>query len=195
MVQFKINLSNSQIVTWATSDLGGATKAVNIEDIALRAYEISPEKFSWRKYPDRIDLRVVQYALKDAASTHKGEPLLKGSLKHGYMLTPYGLEWSESNRLINKDNLQSSSRKQSTADKLSIEQARLLTSTAFIKFESGKFEEIRYSDFQEFMRVNEYFPEHVRQKRFDVVENAVLGNPKLEELWRLLVGKFVERGT
>ena len=188
-------LSNLQIVTLAVSELGGATKAVDIEDVAIRAYEISPEKFSWRKYPERIDLRVVQYALKDASSSRNGEPLLRGSVKHGYMLTPIGLEWIEDNQHVNLDHLQSSSRKQSTADKLSIEQARLLTSIAFVKFESNKFEEIKFSDFQEFARVNDYFPEHVRQKRYVVIENAVRGNPKLEELWTLLIDKFVEGGT
>jgi hypothetical protein len=189
-------LSNIQIVTLAISELGGATQAVDIEDIAIQAYELAPKKFSWRKYPERIDLRVVQYALKDAASNRQGEPLIKGSLKYGYMLTAVGLEWLENNQLVYGGELaQISTRKQSTADKLSIEQARLLTSTAFIKFKSDKFEEIKYSDFQEFVRVNDYFPEHVRQKRYGVVENAVHGNPELEELWILLTEKFVEGET
>jgi len=184
-------LSNLQIVTLAISELGGATQAVDIEDIAIRAYELAPKKFSWRKYSERIDLRVVQYALKDAASSRKGELLIKGSLKHGYMLTTVGLEWLENNQLTDGELHQSSTRKQSTADKLSIEQARLFTSTAFLKFKADKFEEIKHSDFQEFVRVNDYFPEHVRQKRYGVVENAVRGNPELEELWILLTEKFI----
>lgn len=189
-------LSNLQLVTLAISELGGATQSVDIEDIAIRAYELAPEKFSWRKYPERIDLRVVQYGLKDAASNRKGEPLIKGSLKHGYMLTAVGLEWLEKNQLINGGKLpQSSTRRQSAADKLSIEQARLLTSTTFLKFKSDEFEEIKYSDFQEFVRVNDYFPEHVRQKRYGVVENAVRGNHELEELWILLTEKFMDGET
>lgn len=188
-------LSNSQIVTLAILELGGVAEAIDIEDIAIQAYELAPEKFSWRKHPECIDLRVVQYALKDAANGHKGEPLIKGSLKHGYMLTTVGLEWLENNQLIDGELDKSSTRKQSTADKLSIEQARLLTSTALSKFKSGKFEEIKYSDFQEFARVNDYFPEHVRQKRYVVIENATRGNPELEELWTQLTRKFVSGGT
>jgi len=184
-------LSNLQIVTLAISDLGGTTQAVDIEDIAIRAYELAPKKFSWRKYSERIDLRVVQYALKDAASNRKGEPLLIGSIKHGYMLTTAGLEWLENNQLIDGELRQSSTRKQSTADKLSIEQVRLFRSAAFLKFKAGKLEEIKQSDFQEFVRVNDYFPEYVRQKRYGVVENAVRGNPELEELWILLTEKFI----
>ncbi|GIK54943.1 MAG: hypothetical protein HND44_01055 [Chloroflexi bacterium] len=192
MTQFGTILSNSQIVTLAVSKLGGATKAVDIEDIAILAYEIYPEKFSWRKYPERIDLRVVQYALKDASSVHKGEPLLKGNLKHGYILTPTGLDWAEKNQHVSFEDYKAGSRKQSTTDKLSIEQARLLKSSAFVKFEANRVKDIKYSDFQEFARVNDYFPEHVRQKRYVIVQNAVSGNRKLEALWELLVAEFVE---
>lgn len=185
-------LSNSQVVALAISELGGTTKAIDIEDIAIRAFEITPEKFSWRKHPNRIDLRVIQYALKDAASTRKGNPLLKGSLKHGYMLTRLGLEWVEANQNINPVNLQDSSRRQSTTSKLSLEQARLLTSTAFQKFESDRFKEITYSDFEEFARINDYFPEHIREKRYVIIENAVHGNSELENLWALLIDKFIK---
>lgn len=194
MARTETRLTNAQIVTLAVSELGGATRAVDIEDVAILAYEIAPEKFGWRKNPDRIDLRVVQYALKDSASRRKGTPLLKGSLKHGYMLTTFGMEWIENNKPTNLNDLKTSSRRQSTAEKLSIEEARLLTSTAFIKFESGRLEEIKHSDFQEFARVNDYFPEHVREQRYMVVTNAVRGNLKLEELWRILVDRFVEGG-
>jgi hypothetical protein len=187
-----IKLSNLQIVTLAVSSLGGATKAVDIEDIAVRAYEISPDKFSWRKHPERIDLRIVQYALKDASSERKGNPFLKGSVKRGYVLTTNGLTWVENNQDIRFAELTDKSRNQSKVDKLSIEKARLLTSTAFTKFDSGNIEDIKLTDFQEFARVNDYFPDHVRQKRFAVVENVIQGHSKLENLWHFLFEKFVK---
>jgi hypothetical protein len=180
------------IVTLAVSKLGGATKAVDVEDIAIEAYDISPDKFSWRKYPERIDLRVVQYALKDASSERKGNPLLQGSVKHGYLLTKVGMEWAESNKNINFGQIRGITRKQSVIDKLSLEKARLLTSIALEKFEAGNFEDIKIADFQEFARVNDYFPKHVRQKRYAVIDNAVQGNTKLEDLWAFLIKRFVE---
>lgn len=193
MMPSETKLSNLQIVALVVFKLSGATKAVDIEDIAIQAYEMSPDRFSWRKYPEQIDLRVVQYALKDASSERKGTPLLKGSVKHGYVLTAFGLEWVEENQSVDSDSLSSVSRKQSTIDKLSLEEARLMKSAAFMKFTAGVIEDITFADFQEFSRVNDYFPDHVRQKRFAVIENAVQGNSKLEDLWTFLVEKFVER--
>lgn len=194
MVESGRILSNSQIVALAVAKLGGAAKEIDIEDIAIEAYGLAPEKFAWRKYPEYIDLRVVQYALKDAASPHKGKPLLRGSLKHGYMLTPFGLGWIEQRESLSISAVQAMSRRQSTADKLSIEEARLLTSSAFLKFTSGKAKEISYSDFQDFARVNDYFPVRVRQRRYVVIQNAVRGNDKLEELWSFLLDKFGKDG-
>ena len=184
-------LSNMHIVTLSVSKLGGATKAVDVEDIAIEAYDISPDKFSWRKYPERIDLRVVQYALKDASSEKKGTPLLQGSVKHGYLLTKVGMEWIESNKNTDFGETRGVARKQSVVDKLSLEKARLLISTALVKFEAGNFEDIKVTDFQEFARVNDYFPEHIRQKRYVVIDNAVQGSSKLEDLWAFLMKKFV----
>ena len=185
-------LSNMHIVTLSVSKLGGATKAVDVEDIAIEAYDISPDKFSWRKYPERIDLRVVQYALKDASSEKKGTPLLQGSVKHGYLLTKVGMEWIESNKNTDFGETRGVARKQSVVDKLSLEKARLLISTALVKFEAGNFEDIKVTDFQEFARINDYFPDHVRQKRYAIIDNAVQGHPKLEDLWAFLMEKFVE---
>lgn len=193
MTQSGLTFSNAQLVTLVVAELGGATKAVDIEDVAIRAFEIQPHRFSWRKYPERIDLRVVQYALKDAAKGKNGKPLLKGSLKHGYLLAPFGLSWVQENSNIAFDKIGTVTRKESAFDKLSIEQARLLTSSAFHKFMSEDLNSIGQSDFEEFARVNDYFPEHIRQKRFAVIKNAVQGHSMLEELWVFLHFMFVDK--
>ncbi len=190
MTQQNNSLTNQQIVALAVYLLGGATKALDIEDIAIQAFEISPEKFAWRKFPDRIDLRVVQYALKDASIDSKGRSFLKGSLKHGYMLTSLGVEWAEI-AYAKIEDIEAKNRKNSISDKLSLEQARLLASTAFAKFELGDVKDINLSDFQEFVRVNDYFPDPIRQQRYGVIENAVKGVPKLEELWNFLTTTYL----
>lgn len=182
--------SNVQLVTLAVYHLGGEVKAVDIEDVAVQAFQIGPEKFAWKKYPEMIDKGVVQFALKDASIPKKGLPLLSGSIKHGYMLTTYGSEWVKTviERLNNKVDL--SFRNTSTSEKLVLERTRLETSVAFRKFSSSKLSTITEADFQEFSRVNEYFPEHARLRRFNIIERAVQDHPELKACWQYLKGKF-----
>jgi len=53
------NLANHEIVTIAVFLLGGESHAVDTEDIAVKANEIAPGRFSWRKYPDQINIETV----------------------------------------------------------------------------------------------------------------------------------------
>lgn len=183
-------LSNVQLVTLAVYYLGGETKAIDIEDIAVQASEISPEKFAWKKYPHLIDKSVVQFALKDASIPKKGQPLLSGSIKHGYLLTAAGLEWAKGYRGRKKTQSEKNFRNNSTSEKLILERARLETSLAFRKYLSGDLEGITESDVQDFTRVNEYFPEHARQRRRTIIDNAVQGNPELETFWQYLKQRY-----
>ena len=36
--------------------LGGETRRVDTEDIAVKANELAPGRFAWKKYPDQINL-------------------------------------------------------------------------------------------------------------------------------------------
>mgnify|MGYP001766976569 CR=1 FL=1 len=185
-----IELTNFQLVTLAVYYLGGETKAIDIEDIAVQASEISPEKFSWKKYPQMIDKSVVQYALKDASIPKNGPPLLSGSVKHGYLLTSVGLEWAKSYRGQSGTKVEKKFRTNSLTNKLTLERTRLETSLAFRKFLSGDLEGITDSDVQDFTRVNEYFPEHARLRRRTIIDNAVQGYPELESFWQYLKQRF-----
>lgn len=186
----RIELSNVQLVTLAAYHLGGEVKAVDSEDIAVQAFQKNPERFAWKKYPEMIDKGVVQYALKDASIPKKGLPLLSGSIKHGYMLTTYGSAWVKTvvgNLELIAD---SSFRSTSTYEKLILERSRLETSVAFRKFLSGELLTITEADFQEFSRVNEYFPEHARLRRYNIIERAIQDCPDLIACWQYLQKKF-----
>jgi len=186
----ELELSNVQLVTLAVYYLGGETKAVDIEDIAIRAYEISPHKFAWKKYPDMIDKSVVMYALKDASLPKVGLPLLSGSVKHGYLLTSSGLEWAKSFQGQPIQSEERTYRSNSTSDKLILERTRLEASVAFSKYLAGNLEEITDVDYQDFTRVNEYFPEHARVRRYNIIANAVQGYQDLENCWLYLKERF-----
>jgi hypothetical protein len=46
-------LANHEIVTLAVYLLGGEAQRVDTEDIAIRANELAPGRFTWRKYRDQ----------------------------------------------------------------------------------------------------------------------------------------------
>ncbi len=85
-----------QVVVLALADLRGARSWVDTEDIAMRARELAPAAFSWRKYPEQIDLDGVRVALTDAAKAANGH-LVEGSVRSGWSLTLGGVRWVKAN--------------------------------------------------------------------------------------------------
>jgi hypothetical protein len=58
--------ANYEIVTVALILFGGGTRSVDTEDIAVKANQIAPGRFAWRKYPDQINIDTVRKRLWDA---------------------------------------------------------------------------------------------------------------------------------
>lgn len=85
-----------EVVVLALADVGGAAHVVDTEDVAMRVYELSPDAFSWRKYPDQIDLDSVRVSLTDACKPKYGA-LAAGSVREGWHLSPAGVEWEARN--------------------------------------------------------------------------------------------------
>ncbi len=80
------------VAVLALAELGGASRRVDTEDAAVRARELAPGAFSWRKYPEQVDLEGVRLALRDAAKPRYGG-LVEGSVRSGWSLTPAGVAW------------------------------------------------------------------------------------------------------
>ena len=92
-----------EVVTIAIALLSGATRRVHTEEIAERAAQLAPEKFSWqmekyrqRDWPDKF---LVKCALVDAKKAKYGQ-LVDGQSdadlsKDGWRLTSAGAEWFE----------------------------------------------------------------------------------------------------
>jgi len=97
------SVSQSEIVTFAVYLLGGDQKFIDTEDVAVKAHEIAPGRFVWRKYPDQINLELVRVYLSDAKKPDKGEHL-SGSGRKGWSLTSKGRQWIEANlNLLERD--------------------------------------------------------------------------------------------
>jgi hypothetical protein len=92
-----ISISKPELVTLALAVLGGADQPVDTEDIAVRAHELAPDAFAWRRYPDKINLELVRVALVDASRSKSGA-LVQGRGRGGWLLTNQGMAWFSRNR-------------------------------------------------------------------------------------------------
>jgi hypothetical protein len=186
------DLSNPELVTIAVALLDGDIEYVDREEIAIRVNDIAPGRFGWRKYPERIDLDAVGVALRDAKKRKNGA-LLVGSNARGWMLSPAGLKWIGTIELDAVQNAQSiKHRRDSIAANQEAECARLHSTRAYRLFVDGKFETITLQDFYEFARVNEYFQTRARQRRYAIIDNAIVDDEILSKLWESLKERFSE---
>lgn len=81
-------LSLSETVAVALWHLGGDQHPIDTEDVAKKVNELAPGAFTWRKYPDQINLELVRVNLSDAKLKAK---LVTGGGRHGWSLTPHGV--------------------------------------------------------------------------------------------------------
>lgn len=93
------DLSNHEIVTLAVFLLGGDSQRIDTEDTAIKANELAPRRFTWRKNPDQINIETVRKRLWDARKPEKGGYLV-GSDKAGWSLTQAGLSFARSNESV-----------------------------------------------------------------------------------------------
>ena len=190
MIDVVHTYANTHVVLLAVFLLGGDKMPIDIEDIAVKAFELAPARFCWKKYPDRIDIRIVTYAMKDAMRL--SPRVFIGSLKHGYMVTIEGIALLQQLHIINSQIEIAKDNRADTAEAIrSIELDRLLRSSAFHKFQSELTDTITKQDFYEFARINDYFPAHIRDLRFEQLKRTIKGNSDLEELWSLMCSKYL----
>lgn len=183
------SLSNYQLVTLAVALLGGDAEHQDREDIAIKAHELVPAKFSWRKYSNRIDLEAVGVALRDAKKEKNGE-LLIGSNARGWMLSSKGLLWIASLQIDKQIDSQLRERISITTQNQQGERERLYHTSAYELFVAGKGVDITQRDFFQFARVNEYFKDKARERRYTIVDHAVTGDETLLALWTYLKAQF-----
>lgn len=92
-----VAISKPELVTLALGELGAAGEPVDTEDVAVKAHELAPAAFAWRRYPEHINLELVRVALVDASRAKSGS-LAHGRGRGGWVLTDHGVAWLERNR-------------------------------------------------------------------------------------------------
>jgi hypothetical protein len=157
-------LANHEIVTIALFLCGGDARSVDTEDIAVKASEIAPGRFAWRKYPDQINIDTVRKRLWDARKSDRGG-FLTGSEKDGWQLTESGVRFAKRARkdFRNGAPLTRTSLKErrfARAEKL-----RMLDTDAYAKFSSGFPSSITAREAEAFFRIDDYVVGEERQKK------------------------------
>lgn len=87
-------LSLLETVALALWHLGGDQHPIDTEDVAMKANELAPHAFTWRKYPDQINLELIRVNLSDAKLK---AGLVSGGGRDGWSLTTRGASWAKQN--------------------------------------------------------------------------------------------------
>ncbi len=185
----KKTFSNHEIVTLAVYLLGGESRYVDTEDVAVKANEVAPGHFAWRKYPNQINIENVRTFLSDAKKTKNGAYLL-GSGKDGWMLSEKGLGFSV-NRIVGLESANLSRTRLTTKEKLQLrsERTRMLASDAFQKYQSSGTSTVTLQEAEAFFRVNDYIVGKARESKIVRIVNTFGSDPELGETVKELAEK------
>lgn len=181
--------TNYEIVTLAVYMLGGDKNYINTEDVAIKADQIAPHCFTWRKYPDQINLEIVRVYLSDAKKPKNGGYLL-GSGTNGWLLTEKGFAFAQKNikKLKNAD-LSQKSMPPKEKQRWRRERVRLLSSEAFRKFKLGKISTITRYEAEGFFRVDSYILGEARERKIIRILNTFGDDPELGKAVKTLASK------
>lgn len=172
-------MAQRDIVAIAAYIAGAAKGRVDVEDIAFKANEIAPGRFSWRKYKEQIDLELIYKHLWDLTKPDNGT-FVAGSKKEGWMLTLAGTSFAEK-AVESIEGMNLAKVRLTTADKQRIkrDRDRLLSEPAFKKFAEGRSSEITVAEAERFFRLDDYVVEAARERKLAQTENAFHDDPKL----------------
>jgi hypothetical protein len=183
-------LANHEIVVLATYLAGGKSIYTDTEDIAFKANEIAPGRFTWRKYNEQINIETVRKRLWDATKREKGGYLI-GSERDGWLLTQTGLKFCRKHiALLTVSKGSSTRRSQRERTWLSRERVRMLAESAYQKFAAGQMKSITPVEAERFFHVDDYVVGAARKTKIERSIAAFAADPLLGEATKQ-VAEFV----
>ena len=185
------SLTNGELAVIAVANLGGRLNPIDLEDIAIELLKIAPSRFSLRKYPDQVDIHLVRVSLSHI-SVEKEPHLLSGSIKTGYMISPDGLEWLESNEKSITSIQINKYRKGSNLHSLDVEINRIKKTKSFKLLKEGDLQNLTINSLYEYLRINEYFSPKKVLSRINIIRNAAANDEDIKTTWRVLETMFEE---
>jgi hypothetical protein len=182
-------LSNHEVVTLAVYLLGGDTKPVDTEDIAIKANKIAGARFTWRKYPNQINLGNVRWSLWDAKKPKNGAYLLELG-KDDWQLTEAGLEFAK-RAARNLKGMDLSRQPISARDRQwqRNERARMSSTEAFTKIHGGAADTVTMREAEEFFRIDAYVTTNSREQKITRALSAFGNDEELGIAVKLLAEK------
>lgn len=153
------SLRQYHVVTAALHQLGGGSRAIDTEDVAVRSFQLAPQLFCWQKYPEHINLELVRVALSDAKKPKNGG-LTSGSGRTGWRLTQRGLAWAQQSSLAGSRPAASpAARGKRTAGSVDVvrrnrEKVRLERSAAWQTWSDGQL--VSQRDARALFRIDQY---------------------------------------
>jgi len=181
--------TNGELAVIAIANLGGRTNPVDLEDIAIELFKIAPQKFSLKKYPNHVDIHIVRVSISHMA-LDKTPPFISGSIRTGYMLSPYGIKWIDEFGDIPPELLSGGYRRGSELHSLDFEVRRIKKTEAYKNIVEGELDKLTTNSFREFLRINEYFTRKKVINRINIINNASELDEKVKAVWEVLKEKF-----
>ena len=170
------------VVTLAVYLLDGHQRAVDTEDIAVKAHQLAPGRFSWRKYPDQINMELVRTALSDAKKLKNGA-WVTGVGRTGWSLTPEGVRWVKANlKYFPKEDF-SRRREESRAGSVDEnswrrERSRILGTDAWRKWTHDPAS-ITRKDAEEVFRIDNYSTGSLKSRKITRVTSVFADDPEI----------------
>lgn len=172
-------LANHEVVVLAAYLVGGRFRRVDTEDVAVKASEIAPGRFTWRKYRDQINMEHVRVFLSVAKKPKYGAYLI-GSGNEGWLLTEAGVDFAQ-RHVGTLNNMDLSRVRLKAKEKVwaARERHRMLASEAYRKFADGCLNTVTAQEAERFFRLDEYVVGKARQARLQRVINFFGDDPDL----------------
>jgi hypothetical protein len=182
----KEGLANHEVVVLAAY-LAGAQKSVaDTEDIAVKANDLAPGRFTWRKYKNQINIDTVRKRLWDATKPEKGAYLI-GSEKAGWRLTKAGFDFARKG--VKRTNTKALGKQRKSRE----EQAsharqlrRMMLENAFVKFAKGRAQDITKADAERFFRIDDYVTGQSRSAKIERFKIIASSEKRLSQAIELL---------
>lgn len=189
----KDGLANHEVVVLAAY-LAGAQKSVaDTEDIAVKANELAPGRFTWRKYKDQINIDTVRKRLWDATKPEKGSYLI-GSEKAGWRLTKAGFDFARKG--VKKTNTTALGKQRKSREEHASharELRRMMLEDAFVKFVKGRAQDITKGDAERFFRIDDYVTGQSRSAKIERFKIIASSNKRLSQAIELLATLVKEK--
>jgi hypothetical protein len=188
------DLANHEVVVLAAFLLGAQYRHVDTEDIAMKANEIAPGRFTWRKYRSQVNIETVRKRLWDAMVPRTGAYLV-GSEKSGWLLTEEGIKFAHPH-CENLDSVDLSKIRQSSKERVwaTRERERMAGEPAFEKFTKGDMDSITNAEAERFFRLDDYVQGKARITRIERVINHLGEDPTVGTAVHAIAGKLKVRG-